>query len=318
MVTQAVILLDTEGGSSDNLRVDEIQNLKNKVKLLEKEVELKNKDLEIYRKELVKANESLETLVLHIHSQLKKALEIQRQVVPTEFPHIPGFEFSSKFLASSLTGGDYFDIFEHRDRMQFGILMSSASGYSISALFLSLFMKFTFASRQEGETQSPESLIASVKQDLVPHLSPRDQFHFFYGVMNRRHLRLDLINVGQVMAIHYSHDTGALKRLQFGLKPLSQDYDLSSLKVESVDFEPKDKLILCSPGLLKIPNKEGELFGEERFYSIIKKSAQSDVHNLRNEIFFQAQQFAKDKNLPQDLTAIVVEAKERVLKLAST
>lgn len=286
--------------------------------MLEKELELKNKDLEIYRKELLKANEQLENLVLHIHTQLRKALEIQRQVVPTEFPHIPGFEFSSKFLASSLMGGDYFDIFEHRDRMQFGLLMSSASGYSISALFLSLFMKFTFASRQEGNTQSPQDLLASMKLDMVPHLGEKDQFHFFYGVMNRRHLRLDLINVGDVIALHYTHDTQKLKRLQFGKPAVTRNSDLSSLQVESVDFEPKDKLILCSPGLLKVKSQEGESFGEERFYSIIKKSAQSDVHNVRNEIFFQAQQFAKDKNLPQDLTAIVVEAKERVLKLAPT
>jgi sigma-B regulation protein RsbU (phosphoserine phosphatase) len=297
--------------------VDDTQNLKNKIKLLEKELELKNKDLEIYRKELMKANEQLETLVLHIHTQLKKALEIQRQVVPTEFPHIPGFEFSSKFLASSLMGGDYFDIFEHRDRMQFGLLMSSASGYSISALFLSLFMKFTFASRQDVDGQTPQSLLASMKEDLVSHLSEKDQFHFFYGVMNRRHLRLELINVGSVLAVHYVHATQSLKRLQFSAPPLTKDYDMGALKIETVDFEPKDKLILCSPGLLKISNSKGEFFGEERFYSIIKKSAQSDVHNLRNEIFFQAQQFSADKNLPQDLTAIVVEAKERVLKLAS-
>jgi serine phosphatase RsbU (regulator of sigma subunit) len=77
-------------------------------------------------------------------------------------------------------------------------------------------------------------------------------------------------------------------------------------------------LILCSPGLFKVTNPEGEFFGEERYYSILKKSAQSDVHNLRNEVFFQVQQFAKQKTLPQDLTVIVVETKERVLKLAST
>jgi serine phosphatase RsbU (regulator of sigma subunit) len=104
--------------------------------------------------------------------------------------------------------------------------------------------------------------------------------------------------------------------LQFGQTPINRNSNLAELKTESVDFEPKDKLILCSPGLLKVKSKDGESFGEERFYSIIKKSAQSDVHNIRNEIFFQAQQFAQDKNLPQDLTAIVVEAKERVLKLA--
>lgn len=298
--------------------MDDVQALKTRIKILEKELELKNKDLEVYRKELVKANEQLENLIIHIHTQLKKALEIQRQVVPTELPNIPGFEFSSKFVASSLTGGDYFDIFEHRDRMQFGMLMSSSSGYGLSALFLSIFMKFTFQARQEPNGHAPQELLNALKTEMLPTLSEKDLFHCFYGVMNRRHLRLDYVNLGNCVAMQYSNATQTLKRLQAGNAPVAREASFDSVQVESLDFEPKDKLILCSPGLFKVVNPEGEFFGEERYYSILKKSAQSDVHNLRNEVFFQVQQFAKQKTLPQDLTVIVVETKERVLKLAST
>lgn len=291
--------------------------LKNRIQFLEKEIELKNKDLEIYRKELVKANAQLEGLVIHIHSQLKKALEIQRQIVPTEFPHIPGFEFSTKFAASSLNGGDYFDIFEHKDKMQFGFLLSSASNYSVSATFLSLFMKFTFEARQSLQSQEPQALLKSLQAELVSALGVNDSFQFFYGVMNRRHLRLDYVNVGGVVGIHHTHASHALTRLQMNVPSVCSASILDGVPVQSVDFEPKDKLILCSPGIFKVKNIQGEYFGEERLYSIIKKSAQSDVHNLRNEIFFQLQQFSQGQEYAQDLTVIVVETKERVLKLAS-
>jgi sigma-B regulation protein RsbU (phosphoserine phosphatase) len=296
--------------------MDEISALKSRIKALEKELEQKDKDLVTYRKELVRANEQLENLIIHIHSQLKKALEIQRQVVPTEFPHIPGFEFSTKFIASSLTGGDYFDIFEHRDKMQFSLLLSSSSGYSLSALFLSIFMKFTFQARTESQSYSADNLLQALSKDFLPNIDEKDQFHCFYGVMNRRHLRLDYVNMGDVVAIHYSHATKNLKRLQFENPAVHRNSQILQFKIESLAFEPKDKLILCSPGLFKVASPGGEFFGEERYYSIIKKSAESDVHNLRNEVFFQAQQFMKSKNLPQDLTVIVVETKERVLKLA--
>lgn len=292
--------------------------LKQRIQFLEKEIELKNKDLEVYRKELVKANAQLEGLVIHIHSQLKKALEIQRQIVPTEFPHIPGFEFSTKFSASSLSGGDYFDIFEHKDKMQFGFLLSSASSYNVSALFLSLFMKFTFEARQNLQTQEPSSLLRVLQEELVAQLSQSDTFQFFYGVMNRRHLRMNYIIAGGVIGIHHKQTTNALTRLPSDIPSVHNGVSLTQIAARSLDFEPKDKLILCSPGILKVSNEKGELFGEDLLYSIIKKSAQSDVHNLRNEIFFQLQQFAQGKPYPQDLTVIVVETKERVLKLAST
>lgn len=296
---------------------EDIKSLKNRIELLEREIELKDKDLDVYKKELIAANQQLEELIINIHSQLKKALELQRQLVPTEFPHIPGFDFSTKFAGSALSGGDYFDIFEHTDRMRFGLLLSSATGYGLSALFLSLFMKFTFEARQKEQDQSPETLLKALQKQMIGQIQGDDAFHFFYGIMERRHLKLDYLNLGGVIAMHYQSADKTLVRLQHGLAPIQEAATHVSVTPQTVHFEPCDKLILCSPGLLRIQSPEGEYFGEERFYSLVKKAADSDVHNLRNEIFFQAEQFSQKKEFPGDLTVITLEVKERVLKLAS-
>lgn len=295
--------------------MDKSDELKQRVRLLEKELENKNKDLEIYREELAKANSKLEQLIIHVHSQLKKALEIQRQVVPTEFPHIPGFEFSTKFLASSVTGGDYFDIFEHRNKMRFGVLLTSASGYSLSALFLSVFMKFTFQNRQDEEAMDPQHFITALRNEFMSGVKPNDIFHCFYGVMNRRYFRLDYVLCGDIYALHFKCSTNTIHRLKPQGMAISQGL-LGEIPMSSVHFEAKDKLIVCSPGLFKIKNLQGELFGEERYLSLMKGSGLSDVHNLRNEVIFQAERFAGKAALPQDLTVVVLEAKDNVLKLA--
>lgn len=294
---------------------DKKEDLQQKVLLLEKELENKNRDLEIYRQELAKANVQLEQLIIHIHSQLKRAMEIQRQVVPTEFPHIPGFEFSTKFLANSLSGGDYFDIFEHRNKMRFGLLMTSASGYSLSALFLSMFMKFTFQNRQDEEAMSATHFINTLRSEFQSGLSDKDVFHCFYGVMNRRYFRLEYILFGDIYALHYKKSSDSLHRLKAQGLPITQG-PLGGLNPSELNLEAKDKIILCSPGLFNIKNAAGELFGEERYLSLVKGSASSDVHNLRNEVIFQAERFAGESRFPQDLTVLVLEAKENVLKLA--
>jgi phosphoserine phosphatase RsbU/P len=291
------------------------EELKQRIRLLEKELENKNKDLEVYRMELSKANVQLEQLIIHIHSQLKKAMEIQRQVVPTEFPNIPGFEFSTKFLASSIAGGDYFDIFEHRDKMRFGLLLTSASGYSLSALFLSLFMKFTFQTRPEEDGLSPENLVTTLKNEFMGGVGDKDQFHCFYGVINRRYFRLDYVLFGDIYALHFKSATGSIHRLKPQAQAIAKGA-LGTVPIHSLDLDAKDKIILCSPGLFKIKNDEGELLGEERYLSLVKNSAASDVHNLRNEVIFQAERFSGNTQFPQDLTVLVLEAKDRVLKLA--
>src|SRR6186997_1220445 len=89
---------------------------------LEQEVKERQADLRRFREELGKANQKLEGLIGQLHTEVKLAHVIQKALVPTEFPHINGFEFSTKFVPSSISGGDYFDIFEHEDRFRFGVI----------------------------------------------------------------------------------------------------------------------------------------------------------------------------------------------------
>src|SRR5580692_5510524 len=101
--------------------------LRERVAELEEEVQERQVDLKRFREELGKANSRLETLIERLHQEVKLAHVIQKILVPTEFPHIAGFEFSTKFFPSHVSGGDYFDIFEHQDRARFGIIVSSSS-----------------------------------------------------------------------------------------------------------------------------------------------------------------------------------------------
>ena len=114
-----------------------------KIAQLEREVKDREADLARFRDELIKANRRLEQMIEAFNHELKIAHAIQRTIVPTEFPNIPGFEFSTKFMPSSKSGGDYFDFFEHQDKFRFGVVLSSSSAYGMSALLLSVLLKMT-------------------------------------------------------------------------------------------------------------------------------------------------------------------------------
>ncbi len=117
--------------------------LRARIAELESELKERQADLKRFRDELSKANVRLEALIRQLDGELKMAHIIQKILVPTEFPHINGFEFSTKFVPSSKTGGDYFDIFEHEDRFRFGVILSSSTGHTMSALLLSVLLRMT-------------------------------------------------------------------------------------------------------------------------------------------------------------------------------
>src|SRR4051812_35517005 len=117
--------------------------MQSRIRDLEDELKEKEKELGLFRDEVSKLNTQLEMLIDQTGLEVSLANSIHKFLVPTEIPNIPGFDFSSKYEASAISGGDYFDIFELEDRYRFGILLSCSSGYGMSAVLLSILMKLS-------------------------------------------------------------------------------------------------------------------------------------------------------------------------------
>ncbi len=297
----------------DNLRVGNEEDLQKKIQELEAELQKRDQDLRIYKKELSEANVELERLIVQVNDQLQQALQVQKFLVPTEFPNIQGFEFSTKFSSSPMSGGDYFDIFEHYDKMRFGLFLSSASGYGMSALFLSVLMKLNYQI-EDSKNNEPKAVLGEIFQEMGEQSRPEDEAAIFYGVFDRRKFQMSYCNVGQPLAIHYQEASGRIELLKGMSEPLNPSAKLGSLQQGLVDLNPKDKLIFCSTGFLALQNSDGDYWGMEEILSVIKRNVKKSVHELRNEIFYQALKFSSDQ--PRDLTVIVTEVKDRIMKLA--
>lgn len=293
-----------------------VEKLQNRIRELESELGDRERDLAVFRDELGKANSQLERFIKQISQELKMASLIQKTLVPTEFPNIPGFEFSTKFVPSPISGGDYFDIFEHEDKFRFGIVLANSSGYSMSALFLSVLLKMT-GQLEARKGTPPDRILEMMAKELVPTVQSTDQANVFYAVVDRRSFDLTYSGAGRLIALLYSYSTGKLQRLEWGAEAFSQGFQ-SELKSFTVALGPRDRVILCSDGVVRATNAKGESFGEDRLYKAILAAPRLGVHDLRNEIFYQLERFTQGQTLPQDVTVVVTEVKDRVIKLAKS
>jgi sigma-B regulation protein RsbU (phosphoserine phosphatase) len=291
-----------------------IKSLQNRIRELEHELNEREKDLSVFREELSRANSQLERFIKQIGQELKMASLIQKALVPTEFPNIPGFEFSTKFVPSPISGGDYFDIFEHEDKFRFGIVLASSSGYSMSALFLSVLLKMT-GQLEARKGTPPDKILELMAKELVPTIQGQDQANVFYAVIDRRGFELTHSGAGRVIGLLYSYSTGKLQKLEWKTEPFQHGF-AGTLESATISLNPRDRIILCSEGAVRAQNLKGEAFGEERLYKTVLAAPRLGVHDMRNEIFFRIERFAQGKDLPQDVTVVVIEVKDRVIKLA--
>jgi len=290
------------------------EDLQNRIDELESELAERESDLELFRNELTKANVQLKKLIVQISAELKTASKIQKSLVPTEFPTIPGFEFSTKFVPSPISGGDYFDIFEHEDKFRFGIVLANSSGYSMSALFLGVLLKMS-GQLEARKGTPPNKILEMMAKELVPNVEGDDLANVFYGVIDRRNFEMTYAHAGNYIGLLVSEHN--VQKLEVTGPPLGKHFR-SGIENKTFSLNPHDKLVLCSEGILKVLNAKSEKFGEERLYKVVLAASELEVHDLRNEIMIQIEKFSGGRDLPQDLTVIILEVKDRVIKLAKS
>lgn len=285
---------------------DENSQLKKRITFLEAELKHKNSELMIYRQELTKISQKLDVLMAQVGRDTKILSELQKTLVPTEIPNIPGFDVSRKFVYGSRFGGDYFDIFEHEDKMKFGLLVACSSGYAMSALFLSLILKVSHV-LEAKKGNPPDKIMQQIADELKKVAGPRDETTAFYAVVDRRDFTLQFCSAGQINA-YYQAPQKPIQILKSSHGAFGQQFN-DKLSLAKLDLEPRSRLCIVTEGLLSI-------LGTEDIAKIMTDNAKSSVHDLRNELLFQAARKSNLEEPERDQTVVVIDVKDRVIKLA--
>jgi sigma-B regulation protein RsbU (phosphoserine phosphatase) len=285
---------------------DENAQLKKKVQFLEAELHSKNSELIIYRQELLKISQRLDSLMAQISSDTKVLSQVQKTLIPTEVPTIPGFEISRKFVYGSKHGGDYFDIFEHADKFKFGILVASSSGYAMSSLFMSLILKVSHV-MEAKKGNPPDRILQHIAEDIKKMAKDGDSTSTFYAVIDRRDFSLDFCSAGGIQGFYLAPQK-PVQILSSTNSALSAQFS-EKLSLAKLDLEPKARLIVATEGLTQVLTRD-------EIVKILTDNAKNGVHDLRNELLFQAQRKAKSDEPLRDQTVVIIEVKEKVIKLA--
>ncbi len=289
--------------------------LENKIKDLEKEVRGREDDLKNFRKQMAETNKRLEAIIANLNREIKLAMSIQKILIPTSFPHIKGIDFSYKFIPSTISGGDYFDIFEHEDKFKFGVLMASGSGHGMSSLLLSVLLKMS-GRLEARKGDEPHKIIQFIYDELKTSISEKDSADIFYGVVNRRNFEMNYCLLGQIdfyMLKAENHELQILKSQGEAMKK-GMTGPKKSLKV---NLSSRDRLILCSRGICQTQNLEGDEFGKERLAKALLGAPDSGAHEIRNEVLMMMKKYSDGLQPQRDQTILVAEVKERIIKLAS-
>lgn len=280
-----------------------------KIKDLEKSLKDKDELLTKYQEALDLSNKRIQKITKNLEEGLTLIGGIHKNLLPIELPNIPYFEFSYKFIPTSVgVSGDFFDVVKISNSLKFGIIISSCNTYAISALLLSSFLKI---SHDLNKYKTSKDFLNYVSEQLSSSFSKTDDINLFYGVVDRKDFTLDYCLIGDIFAgvKKESKDHQIFKPSATGF------YDRKAFKSEKISLDPQDVFVFCSPGLIKNKNPQGQEFGLSRLCQATFQDGKEGVLGIRQNALFKCNQFEQGIPADRDKTILVMEVKDRILKL---
>lgn len=297
---------------TNNVLKHKTEDLQKTIKELMQELDLKEAAIQEYKKQLSLSDKFILNLTQQIDSDLQTLYRLYDNLIPTQFPYIPDCEFSYKFLSSPKgEGKDFYQVIPFK-RRNFGLIMSSCVSHIISSLLFSSRLKL--AVRANYKNLQPHDFLLALSKEMNEQQKNTEintKIDIFYSIIDQKKYTLSYCVAGSIYSFLYSFDT---KDIQ-DLNPSSVNFNTEHTKSQKVNLNPKDHLILCSPGVVECLNDKGESFGVPRLKEIIHNIERPGAHLMRNQMLYAIKSFYKDQEVNRDQSIFVMEIRDKILRL---
>jgi phosphoserine phosphatase RsbU/P len=216
----------------------------------------------VLRRELREAYDVLER-------EMKIVGDIQRSLLPTDLPAIPGLELAASYQTSAQAGGDYYDLFPLPGGA-WGIMIADVSGHGTPAAVLMAVMH-AIVHAYPGPAAPPGAVMEHLNGLLSRHYTCGGGSFVtaFYGVYHPADRTLTYARAGHCPPRFQRGGGGAVTPLDgVGNVPLGI---LSGVSYDeaTVQLCAGDTILFYTDGITEAKNEAGELFGEERLDQLV-------------------------------------------------
>jgi phosphoserine phosphatase RsbU/P len=240
--------------------------------------------------------------------QVKMAGEIQRRLIPANWPRHPCYDFGCIYQPSSELGGDFYD-FISLPSGEIGVVIADVVGKGVPA---SLTMASTRSAIRcyANPIRDVRELIAAVNQRLCQDTLPYEFVTAFYAVLSDDGRRMQYCNAGHEPLILLRR--GSITTLDVGGLVLGLDAAAEYDRGEAI-LEPDDVLVLVTDGLVEAMNYAGRTYGRDRLYSSIKLhgSMAPDMPTdlIAKQLLWDVRRFAGLAPQSDDITLVVIRVR---------
>lgn len=234
--------------------------------------------------------------------ELAMAGAVQKRLLPSKAPSVPGYDFCGVMIPSLEVGGDFYDWIQLPGG-NWGLAVGDVAGKGMPGAILMASVRAALRAQAE-HIYELDHIMDHVNRGLAADTESSEFVTLFYGVLDSRARRLTCSSAGHEPALLIRG--GAVTRLTVG-GPLLGVADEAEYQYEAVSLESGDALVVFSDGAFDAANFKGERFGRQRLIDSILRNAHHNAERMVEEVLWDIRRFTGLAPRADDLTMIVVK-----------
>jgi len=226
---------------------------------------------------------------------------IQRALLPSTMPTIPGCEIAALWEPASDFGGDCYDVLRLGGG-RVAVSIADVTGKGLPAAFLMSNLQASvraFAAQQS----SPRYVAEAINRALCGNPALRTFATFFYAEIDSRTWTLTSSNAGHNPPILVRAD-GSFERLSVGGLVLGVNEN-ASYEQSDMRLAAGDRLVLFTDGLNEAEDADGNDFGDDRLVDSVVANRSQPAAALLDSVFGRVRVFTGGR-FRDDATLITV------------
>ncbi|MHB8089363.1 MAG: GAF domain-containing SpoIIE family protein phosphatase, partial [Anaerolineaceae bacterium] len=238
--------------------------------------------------------------------EFQLARQIQQAFLPETLPEHKDWQIGRLWQTAREVGGDFYDIFETKDKQIALVIADVADKGMPAALYMTVTRTLIRATLQS--TASPGKVLARVN-DLLESESRNGMFvTAFLALLDPKSGILEYANAGHNLPLLIQNTPSKIIRLEkdgiaLGVMPQAEYKD------KKITIKPGETLLFYTDGVTEAYSSEGELFSEPRLVETLLDSTASTAEQLLSSIDGLIQEFRNGEPPSDDLTMIAIRRK---------
>lgn len=235
-----------------------------------------------------------------VRDELEVARQLQRDLLPSKAPEIPGYRIAHSYRTANEIGGDYYDFLPLPDG-RFGLVIGDASGHGMAAGLLMAIANAALKLAVEVDP-APERVTALLNRVLCRTGDRRAFMSLFYGLLTPSSGHLEYVCAGHPFPL-LRRASGEVEELGRGGLPLGIRETVELTRAE-VTLGAGDLLLLYSDGLPESVNAAGEAFGFEKLRELLR--VEGEPRAIHDRVLRALETHLAGEPLTDDVSIVVV------------